>query len=97
MADTGGLQLSSGQLDALRALGTQPYKGREQQDKEGATNADQQKHINSLLSIEDNLKKEEKRAPKARILQELKKAIKQVCALQLHATRERDATKEQLI
>ena len=40
MADAGGSQLSSGQLDALCALEMQPYKGGEQQDKEGATNAD---------------------------------------------------------
>jgi hypothetical protein len=52
----------------LCALGTQLYKGREQQDKEEATNANWQKHIDSLLSIEDDLKKEEKRAPRARIL-----------------------------
>ena len=97
MVDAGGSQPSSGQLDASRVLGTRPYKGREQQDKEEATNADWQKYIDSLLSIEDDLKKEEERAPKAKILQELEKAIKHARALWSHATRGRDATEERLI
>ena len=94
MVDAGGSQPSSGQPDTLCTSGTQPYKGREQQDKEEATNADWQKHIDSLLSIEDDLKKEEERALKAKILQELKKAIKHACTLWSHATRGHDATEE---
>src|SRR5438045_5256658 len=97
MVDAGSLQPSSGQPDALRTSGTQPYKGREKQDKEEATNADWQKHIDSLLSIEDDLKKEEERAPKAKILQELEKAIKHARALWSHATRGHDITEERLI
>src|SRR5438045_3648270 len=97
MVDTGSLQPSSRQPDASHASGTRPYKGREQQDKEEATNANWQKHIDSLLSIEDNLKKEEERAPKAKILQELEKAIKHACALWSYMARGHDATKEQLI
>jgi len=94
MVDAGGLQLSSGQPDASHAPGMRPCKGREHQDNEGATTADWQKHIDSLLSIEDNLKKEEERAPKAKIHQELKKAIKHAHALWSHVTRGHDATKE---
>ena len=91
MVDAGSSQLSSGQPDAS---GMRPYKGREQQDKEEATNADWQKHIDSLLSIEDDLKKEEERALKAKILQELEKAIKHAHTLWLHATRGHDITEE---
>ena len=40
MVDAGGMQPSSAQLDVSRTLGMRPYKGGEQQDKEGATNAD---------------------------------------------------------
>src|SRR5579862_4139366 len=97
MVDAGGSQPFSGQLDASHASGTRPCKVGEHQDKEGAATADWQKHIDSLLSIEDDLKKEEERAPKARILQELRKAIKQACALWTQATRGRDTTKERLI
>ena len=97
MVDAGGLQLSSGQPDASHAPGMRPCKGREHQDNEGATTADWQKHIDSLLSIEDDLKKEEESAPKARILQELRKVIKQTHALWMQATRGCDTTKERLI
>jgi hypothetical protein len=97
MGDAGGSQPFGGQPDASRASGTRLCKGGEQQDKEGVTNADWQQHIDSLLSIEDDLKKEEERAPKARILRELEKAIKQARALWSCATRGRDATEERLI
>ena len=94
MVDAGRSQPYSRQPDTSHVSGTRPYKGREQQDKEEATNADWQKHIDSLLSIEDNLKKEEERALKAKILQELEKAIKHACALWSHVTRGHDATEE---
>ena len=97
MVDAGRSQPSSRQPDTSHVSGTRPYKGREQQDKEEATNANWQKHIDSLLSIEDNLKKEEERAPKAKILQELKKAIKHMRALWSNATRGHDVTEERLI
>jgi hypothetical protein len=92
MVDAGGTQ-----PDACDASGTRPHKGREQQEGKGTTTADWQKHIDSLLSIKDDLEKEEERVPRAGIRQELEKAIKQARALWTQTTRGHNATEERLI
>ena len=78
-------------------MGTRLLRGREQHNRKETASADWQKYIDTLLSIKDDLEKEEERALKAGILRELEKAIRQARALWTQATRGRDVIEERLI
>lgn len=90
--------VSAGETAGARdASETRPGKVREQQPGKGITYATWQAHIDTLLSIKDDLQKEGGRGSKVVAIQGLEQAIQQARALWTQASKGQDTTEERLI
>jgi hypothetical protein len=89
--------VAGGTTGARDASKTRPGKVREPQMGIGTAHAAWQAHIDTLLSIKDDLQKEGGRGYKAAAAQGLEQAIQQARALWAQASKGQDATEERLI